>query len=316
MKILLNYVWRVLAVATTSLIIMELIGRLIYGGPEAVIVFAGIEFWGQKFIYQLLVVLALVYPVTHSRWSGWKLLGAVMVAYLGIGVFLTMIEAIVFLTQTKDDIFHGFANGIAQAVVLAGLMVLFFKGNFASLRESDLERRPFSVSAWVRRLLGCSLCYVVLYLVAGFLIFSHVSEFYATQDAPFTEAMIASETAAESGSPEDLQEMPFNPALFFPFQLFRGACYILSIVPLLWSLQVGRWPAALAMAFLFPMIAGVASLIVPNDFMPTGVRHIHMIEIGWSNFVYGFLVGFIFSRYKKHSAEARDNGLAGSEVTA
>lgn len=307
MKSFLNLFGRVLIVTVGMLLLMELAGRIIYGGFGALFSTAGIDHLGTKLLFNLLISAALVYPVTHTRLRGWQLFVAIAVVYFGLGVFLTMIEAIVFLTQSATDIFRGFANGIVQTVVLAGLMTWVFKDQ--SMVRSDArgrENQIISRWAWIRIFALCAVCYTVLYLVAGFLIFQHVSEFYATQDAPFTEGMVAAEAAMEATEEElgdSLEDVPLTPALFFPFQLFRGACYVAFVLMLLRSLQGSRWQVALAMAFLFPMVAGVASLIVPNDFMPAGVRHIHMVEIGWSNFVYGLLVGFVFFPKKKRPEE-------------
>jgi hypothetical protein len=63
---------------------------------------------------------------------------------------------------------------------------------------------------------------------------------------------------------------------------------------LLRSMSVTRWQAALAMAVMIPLVHGLAALIPPNPFMPAYVRHAHMIEIGWSNFALGLLIGFLF----------------------
>jgi hypothetical protein len=47
-----------------------------------------------------------------------------------------------------------------------------------------------------------------------------------------------------------------------------------------------------------------AGLIPPNPFMPDYVRYAHMLEIGWSNFVLGLLIGFLFWNPPLIAAEA------------
>ena len=51
---------------------------------------------------------------------------------------------------------------------------------------------------------------------------------------------------------------------------------------------------SLGLAVMIPLVHGVAGLIPPNSFMPDYVRHAHMLEIGWSNFALGLLIGFLF----------------------
>jgi hypothetical protein len=68
-------------------------------------------------------------------------------------------------------------------------------------------------------------------------------------------------------------------------------------------MSVTRRQASLAMAVMVPLVHGVAALIPPNPFMPDFVRHAHMIEIGWSNFVLGLLIGFLFWNPPSTTAE-------------
>ncbi len=47
---------------------------------------------------------------------------------------------------------------------------------------------------------------------------------------------------------------------------------------------------------MFPLLAGVAALVIPNGVMPPDVRFWHGLEVGWSNAVFGFLTGWVFWR--------------------
>ncbi len=57
MKSLLSILWRVLAVTVGMLLIMELVSRIIYGGPAAIIATGGIDHLGQKFLFNFLAVI-------------------------------------------------------------------------------------------------------------------------------------------------------------------------------------------------------------------------------------------------------------------
>ena len=110
-----------------------------------------------------------------------------------------------------------------------------------------------------------------------------------------------------------------NPAIILPLQILRGPAYVLFTLPLLRSLEVTRWQASLAIAVMFPLLAGVASLIVPNPIFPDWVRAYHLGEIAWSNFVYGAIVGAVFwtaacraaARRARRIAAARSEGCRG-----
>ena len=51
-------------------------------------------------------------------------------------------------------------------------------------------------------------------------------------------------------------------------------------------------------------LGGVAPLLVPNPFLPDAVRWAHMIEIGASNAIFGWLIGWIHSGPGATGAEA------------
>jgi len=59
----------------------------------------------------------------------------------------------------------------------------------------------------------------------------------------------------------------------------------------------GRWwEARLAVALLFSVLMG-SLLLVPTDFMPDAVRLAHLVEVTLSNFVFGWIVGWILHRH-------------------
>ena len=79
-----------------------------------------------------------------------------------------------------------------------------------------------------------------------------------------------------------------------PLTLLRGALYVAFTLWLLRSMRVTRVHSALAVAVMFPLLAGVAALIIPSTLMPADVRFWHALEIGVSNFIYGCFVGWVF----------------------
>ena len=52
----------------------------------------------------------------------------------------------------------------------------------------------------------------------------------------------------------------------------------------------------MTLALSFPILAGVAPLLLPNPYLPGHVRLAHGFEIGISNFVYGLLLGYVLTR--------------------
>ena len=127
---------------------------------------------------------------------------------------------------------------------------------------------------WLWKFALCSITYLVLYIVAGLLILPFVREYYP-----------------------DLEGLNIDPVFIFGLQLRRGLIYVACLVPLIRSLKASRRKIALAVAILVPMVHGVAGLLVPTEHMAAAAwRYAHMIEIGWSNFLFGLMIGYLFSR--------------------
>jgi hypothetical protein len=230
--------------------------------------------FGTALLYilsSLVLVAPLYYPVSRSNLTGRHLFGVVFLAVFGLSTVLTQIEAALFLNITTVELMTEIIRATLTSLLLAWLAVALFPAVESEVTAPSSRKNPPSTGSWVRRWLGVSCLYVVLYVTAGLLILPIIRSWYESQ-----------------GTLEQ------NPALLLVLQIFRGAMYVAFVLPLLRSMTVKRWQASLSMAFLVPLVHGVAGLIPPNPFMPDYVRHAHMLEIGWSNFVLGLLIGFLF----------------------
>jgi hypothetical protein len=224
-----------------------------------------------SFLSAFVLTLALFYPIRHSRLRGRALFGAVFLAVFGLATVLTLVEAALFLTLTRAELLIEFLKSTINAAVLSALAVRLFAPADRQTATAARGPNPPTTGSWIRRWIGISFVYVLLYITAGLLILPLIRSWYEAQ-----------------GTLEP------DPAFFFPFQLARGALFVAFVLPLLRSLIVTRRQASLALAVMIPLVHGVASLIAPNPFMPDHVRYAHMLEIGWSNFVLGLLIGFLF----------------------
>lgn len=219
----------------------------------------------------LLITAALVYPARRSTLSGRGLALALFLALLGIHVVLIAIEGLVILDNVpKSELLLGALGDTIATALLAVLLALAI-GNPPRPQRNDarLTRKPGSAWSWTWRIVLCAIAYVFVYITAGVLIYPHIRTFYESAGlAP-------------------------NPAILLPLQIVRGTLYVLFALPIIRSLVTSQWQTTLSMAVLFPILAG-APLIIPNPILPGWVRAYHLIEIGWSNFVFGALVGFLF----------------------
>jgi hypothetical protein len=70
----------------------------------------------------------------------------------------------------------------------------------------------------------------------------------------------------------------------------------LSAAQLCGVVDRGARGAPLVLALVYGIIGGVASLLPDNPYMPPDIRFYHAIETSASNFLFGLVVGFLFSR--------------------
>jgi hypothetical protein len=195
----------------------------------------------------------------------------VFLAVFGLTTVLTQIEAALFLDLTPSELVILTSRLTITSLALAWLAVALYPRSEPDLAVTEHGPNPPTTASWVRRWIGVSLVYVVLYVTAGILILPVIRSWYEAQGT-----------------------LNPNPALVLPLQVARGALFVAFVLPLLRSMSVTRRQAAMAMAVMIPLVHGLAALIPPNPFMPDYVRHAHMVEIGWSNLVLGLVIGYLF----------------------
>ena len=75
-------------------------------------------------------------------------------------------------------------------------------------------------------------------------------------------------------------------------QVVRSLIFLAASYPLLKS---GLRGAPLMLALVYGIIGGVAPLLPDNPYMPADIRFYHAIETTTSNFIFGLIVGLLFS---------------------
>jgi len=225
------------------------------------------ELWLPMLASTALMVAVLVFPARRSLLSGRRLYAAMFLTVLGINVVLMHVEGIVFLEMSTDQIVSGVLRSVARAAWVVFVIVWLF--GRTPTGEAP-EPRSLPTSRLTARWALAAVCYTLLYVVAGMLIYPYVQAWYEAQG--FTGSL-----------------------WIFPLQLVRGALYVAFSLWLLRSLAAPRWQVVLATACLFPVLAGVGALLIPNPIMPDQVRFWHLGEIAWSNFVFGAIVALLFA---------------------
>jgi hypothetical protein len=248
----------------------------------------------------LLNSAVMAHVIVRSRWSGWRLAGAVFVVFYGVTTFMSQIESAVFLTRLPAGMVPRlFLMGIVIAVPFSLLAVLIlgkWKGEPAAGNNTRLEM-PRTEWAW--KLSVIAVVYVTLYFTFGYFIAwrnPELREYYAGQD--------------HGGFLPHMDYVLRNQTWLLPFQVLRSLLWVAIALPVIRMLK-GPWQeAALSVGLLFSVVMN-AQLLLPNPFMPEGVRMTHLVETASSNLIFGLFVGWLLT----HRVSLRA-GMTAGERTA
>jgi len=247
-------------------------------------------------LFCVLVAAVLSWMIARSALSGWPLVGAVFLAYFGLGTFMLQIESVVFLPRHLPPGFVSrlFAMGAAMGLVAAPAAVWIHR----RFRPSPSEGRvpsgiPAAPGEWIVRLAWLAAAYVALYFLAGYFIAYRNPDVVAYYD----DANVGSFAA------QMLKVWRTAPWLF-ALQVLRGILWVTCVIPFIVSFRGRPWELPLLVGCAFSV--WLVMLLVPNPYMPESVRMSHLVETASSNFVFGCIVGasFVRSRERRSFAAA------------
>jgi len=236
--------------------------------------------------------LVLAYPILHTRWHGWKLIGAVFLIQFGVETFMTQIESLYFnraLQIAASEMIGIVSAGAIRALIFAPLAV-WFLGKMKRSGKPEEEMPALRVSAWIWRFAGLAVLYPILYFLFGYYVAWQWEEtrlFYSgTRDilplVTHFRGMFASD--------------PY----FIPFQIMRGAIWTALALLIVRIMRAKRWETALAVALIFAGLLSSGIGLFPNPYMPPMVRQSHFYELLSSMLLFGGVAGwFLYSRENK-----------------
>ncbi len=229
--------------------------------------------------------VVLTHIIVRSRWAGWRLIATVFFVFYGVTTFMSQIESAVFITSLPSGMLPRlFLMGALIAAPFSVLAVLILGKRKTDTVNTEPNRRlvmPTSEGAW--KLAVIALVYLVLYFTFGYFIAWQnpaVREYYGGTDPGGFFAHMG--TVLE------------NTAWLFPFQILRAMFWTVLALPVI-RMMKGKWQeTALAIGLLFAVVMN-AQLLLPNPYMPEAVRITHLIETASSNFIFGFLIGWLLT---------------------
>jgi hypothetical protein len=238
------------------------------------------------------LVISLI--VVRSRWSGWKLIGATFISWLGCMTIMAQIETAWFAPALNipRSLAYGVAlRGIVSVAILAPLTVWIWGKAKAQLEDGESQvHLPQSPAEWTLKLAVIAVVYLALYFGFGYIV--------AWQN-PALREMYAGGT----------DPVVFNQLYMTLLQIVRSALWVLFAIPVIRMTKGPLWRVALLVALLYALPMNIAHFI-PNPVMPDPtVRLSHFIETATSNFIFGLVVTWLLNLEPGRQAEKRSSAV-------
>ncbi len=245
---------------------------------------------GIFFVVVLVNVLVYEWYILRSNAYGRRLTMVLFLLIFGVIFFMAQIETLVFNDAVGMPVAFIIAlivAGVGVAGVVSPLAVRLFKRQkpqSAVISKVPLWEGSATELAW--KLTVISLLYVAVYMFFGYFIawqFPAVREYYSGS----TEIVGFFQQWANT--------IKANPTLLL-VQIFRG--YLWAGLALLAVRTIGtgrRWERLTIVGLL--MSVGLSlQILLPNSYMPDGVRYGHFPELFVENFIFGVIAALLFSR--------------------
>jgi hypothetical protein len=207
--------------------------------------------------------------------------GVILPVFLIVTTLCLWSEALIFVpgySQQAGRILV--SSAVMYGIVAAALALLAVLLKLSKPGEATLQHRPVISAGFM--ILASGFAYVLYYLVFGAITYQFFTKGYY---------------------PEAQQAVARLGIWFWVIQLGRGALMTLAIVPIIYTLRMKRWHAAVAVGSILWITGGIAPLVVPNDVMSMTQRFIHIIEIFTQNFPFGVTAVLLLGPKSVHAAE-------------
>lgn len=189
------------------------------------------------------------------------LMGAIYLTLMVVGMVCTLSEGVLFYPSMKAEALRDLMGGAMMYLITAAVLVALAK--LLKLTEPEaltVGHRPVGIAIPMVLLAGFS--YVVYYEFFGAITYLlYTKQFY----------------------PHAAEQVAALGPWFFGYQLARGVLMTLAVLPIIYTLRLRRWQAALAVGVLVWIAGGGANLLVPNEMMPAAQRYAHIVEIMTQN---------------------------------
>lgn len=233
-----------------------LLGGLLFSFPAL-----GVGNFGWWWLSGVLTVASLVPVLRFGPRHPAAQFAAVALVLFFVGIVCTASEAIVFFPETAAQMLHSEMGGAVFYLVIAALLIGLAR--IFKLTEPATEpvaHHPATLA--VPLIFASAASYVVYYLIFGAITF----QFFTKGFYPHAQEQVAA-----------------MGLWFWGYQLARGLIMTLAVLPIIYTLRLPRWQAALVVGLVVWIVGGAAPLLVPNALMIAPQRYMHIVEIMTQN---------------------------------
>ncbi|WND04053.1 hypothetical protein QGN29_06655 [Temperatibacter marinus] len=237
----------------------------------------------------LLNVLILIGLAKASIVRGLKLSGWLFILYFMVAPVMSLMEAVFFDigTDASTALTLILMQGVSIAVVVSFVPLLT-----GHLTHSDVDPKAsvplytsthsLSMKGRLQYFMMGSILYLVIYWMFGY---------YVAWQSPEVRAFYGADSLLPFF---DHLEMTLRegPGLL-AFQLLRGLVWMGLAFLIVRKINTPRLMSSILVGATFALLMGTG-LIMPNPYMPEAVRMVHLVEVLSSNFLYGFLVSWLW----------------------
>jgi hypothetical protein len=215
--------------------------------------------------------------------------GAILPVLLIVTALCTWSEALILLPGYSQHARGDLLGSVEMYLILAAVLAALAQAlKLSHSAEIPVPHRSLAGAAIMVLLSG--IAYVLYYLVFGDITYQYFTKGYY---------------------PEATQAVARLGLWFWVIQLARGVLMTLAVVPVVHTLRMKRWHAAVVVGLIIWIDGGLALLVVPNALMGATQRFIHTIEIFTQNFPLGVTAVLLLRPHPKPVATSQPSPAAG-----
>jgi hypothetical protein len=197
--------------------------------------------------------------------------GVIAPALAIITALCTWSEALIFAPGFRQHAARDLTGSLVMYLIIAAVLSALAWG-LKLPTPSDCRVEHRSPAGTIAMVAVCGVAYVVYYLIFGAITYQYFTKGYYPE---------AEKIAGSLG------------LWFWAIQFARGVLMTLAVLPAIYTLRMSRWQVVIAAGVLIWVAGGLAPLLVPNAFMGTTQRMIHIVEILTQNASLGITAGLL-----------------------